>query len=177
LPKRKAPERQTGARATRVRPLTSEQEKILGRLRRLSYWLDNSVYIPIINYRIGYDALIGLIPGFGDAATLLPAGYIVYEAYRLGAPRRTLTQMVVNLGLEALVGTVPILGDLFDAAYKANTRNLYLLERHVGSIREVPTARPSNRGPMFLLVGALLVVTGLAVLAVWLVIWLFGRLF
>lgn len=155
----------------------SERERILARLRRLSYWLDNAVYIPVINYRIGYDAIIGLIPGIGDAVTLVPEVYIIYESYRLGAPRGTLVRMMANVGLELAVGVIPVFGDLFDATYKANTRNLRLLERHVGPLGGAPLPRPSNRKLVLFLLLALALFVGVAALLVWAAVTLLGLLF
>ncbi len=132
--------------------------------------------LPIIGTRVGLDPIIGLIPGFGDAVMLLPAGYIILEAYRLGVPRRTVVRMALNVGIEILFGTVPVLGDIFDAAFKANTRNLYLLEHHIGPLGDKPLSRPSNGGVTAFLV-SLLLLFGLGVgLALWLGLWLFGRL-
>lgn len=154
----------------------SERNRTLSRLRSLSSLLDSSIRLPIIGYRIGLDPLIGLIPGVGDALTLLPAGYIIFEAYRLGVPRATLARMVLNVGLETLFGAVPFLGDIFDATFKANTRNLYLLERHLGPLGERPLPRPSNRGvTVFLAILLSLIVAG-AIFAVWAGVWLFRQL-
>ena len=153
-----------------------ERSRTLARLRSLSSLLDSSIRIPGLGYRIGLDPLIGLIPGFGDALTLLPAGYIIFEAYRLGVPKATLARMALNLGIETLFGAVPFLGDLFDATFKANNRNLYLLERHLGPLREKPLPRPSNRGVgVFLAVLSSLIVAG-AIFAVWVGVWLFRQL-
>jgi hypothetical protein len=154
---------------------TVTQQATLKRLQRLSRLLDSSIKIPLINRRIGLDPIIGLIPGFGDAVTLLPAGYIIFEAYRLGVPRGTVLRMIANVGLETLAGTVPILGDLFDAAYKANTRNLYLIERHVGPLGELPLKRPSSAGLTWLLILLLLLCAAGVALAVWLGLWLFRQ--
>jgi Domain of unknown function (DUF4112) len=74
-----------------------------------------------------------LFPGLGDAAGAIISGYIVLEAARLGATRSTLVRMTVNILIEAAIGVVPVLGDLFDAAWKANERNITLLERHLES--------------------------------------------
>ena len=147
----------------------------LRRLRRLSHLLDNAFLIPIINYRVGLDAIVGLIPGVGDALMLLPSSYIIWEAYRLGTPKRTLLRMVYNVGLEALLGSVPILGDLFDATWKANARNLYLLEGSLGVSGERQFRKPSNRGLLLFLVGILLVLGGTIVLLVYGTVWLFER--
>ena len=154
----------------------SDRSRRVARLRSLSRLLDSSLRLPLVGTRVGLDPIIGLIPGFGDAVMLLPAGYIILEAYRLGVPRRTVLRMAGNVGTETLFGTVPILGDIFDAAFKANTRNFYLLERHIGPLGDKPLARPSNKGVTAFLVFALLLsVLGVG-LALWLGVWLFGRL-
>ncbi len=118
-----APSRTGGAETREVR---------LERLSRLSYLLDNSIRIPLIGYRIGYDAIIGLVPGFGDAVGLALSAYIVLSASRLGLPRSTLIRMAGNVGLEALIGAIPVLGDVFDATFKANARNIRLVQEQAG---------------------------------------------
>ena len=105
----------------------SKTSTILNQVDRLAWLLDNSIHIPLINYRIGLDALIGLIPGLGDAAGLIVSSFIVLQAIRLRAPRAILLRMVFNIVMEALVGLIPVLGDLFDATFKANARNVRLL--------------------------------------------------
>ena len=153
----------------------ADKEK-LNQLRSLSHSLDNAFEIPGTGYRVGWDAIIGLVPGVGDAIMLVPSGYIVYQAYRLGAPRSTLTRMVFNIGLETLVGSVPLIGDLFDATWKSNARNLHLLEKHLGPSDEVIFEKPSSKGPIFFLLGALAVLGGGIALVVWLLVWLFQRI-
>lgn len=114
----------------------------LRRLDSLSYLLDNSIRVPGTQARFGVDAIIGLIPGFGDAAGALMSAYIVVQAARLGAPASSLVRMLLNVGIEALAGAVPVLGDLFDAAFKANARNVSLLKREIeqrGSTRRGST--------------------------------------
>lgn len=120
-----------------------ENDPRLKRLDRLGHLLDDSIRIPLIGYRIGWDAIIGLIPGFGDVAGLLLSAYVVLEAARFQVPKATLARMVANVGIEALVGLVPVLGDVFDATFKANLRNLDLLHAHVGMPRT--GARPAER--------------------------------
>jgi hypothetical protein len=100
---------------------------LLAQVNHLAWLLDNSIYIPILNYRIGLEAIIGLIPGVGDVAGMLLSSFIVIQAIRLGAPRTTLLRMVFNVVLETLIGLIPLLGDLFDATFKANVRNVRLL--------------------------------------------------
>lgn len=107
------------------------KEETLERLRSLSKLLDTAINIPIINYRIGWDAIIGLVPGIGDAAGLLFSAYIVFEAARLEVPKNILARMMFNVALEFIIGTVPLFGDLFDAAFKANIRNVRLLEENL----------------------------------------------
>ncbi len=106
----------------------SEREQTIKRVRALAVLLDTAWEIPGTRFRVGLDSLIGLIPGAGDVITTLAAAYIVAEAKRLGVRRRTLLRMVGNVGVDALVGIVPLAGDLFDVAFKANARNLRLLE-------------------------------------------------
>src|SRR4051794_5416542 len=100
---------------------------ILAQLNKLAWLLDNSIQIPIINYRIGLDPLIGLIPGLGDIAGLVVSSVIVLQAIRLGASSGTLMRMVLNIAIEAVIGLIPMLGDVFDATFKSNVRNVRLL--------------------------------------------------
>lgn len=101
----------------------------LQRLRSMAWLLDNSIPLPG-GFRIGLDALIGLVPGVGDAIGALISVFIINEARSLGAPRSVLMRMSGNVLLETLVGAIPFFGDLFDAGFKANMRNLALLERY-----------------------------------------------
>ena len=101
------------------------------RVRFLSRLLDEQFRIPGTRYRIGLDGILGLIPGVGDVAGMLLSTYILYEAIKLGVPRRVLLRMVANLGLDTLVGAVPIVGDVFDIAWKANKRNVVLLDAYL----------------------------------------------
>ena len=100
----------------------------LRRLRGLSWLLDRS--IPVGRWRIGLDPLIGIFPGIGDWVGGVLSLYVVYEGARLGLPNHVLARMMGNVLVETLVGVVPVLGDLFDFVWQANTRNLALVERH-----------------------------------------------
>lgn len=102
--------------------------------------MDGAVRIPGTSIRLGLDSLIGLLPGGGDLATGLVAAYVVYEARRLGASKGTLARMVANVGVDVLVGAIPVLGDVFDVAFKANERNLRLL-----GIEAAPTGARKDR--------------------------------
>ncbi|WP_437971027.1 DUF4112 domain-containing protein [Sorangium sp. So ce260] len=152
-----------------VTPLTTlktvelEEEERLKRLNALGHFLDNAIRIPGVGYRVGYDALIGLIPGVGDLIGFGLSIYIVLAAARYRLPVSTVLRMVLNVGLETLIGTVPLLGDLFDAAYKANARNLDLLRAHLAA-RAQGGARPSDLGfyaGLTVAVGGVLALTGL----------------
>jgi Domain of unknown function (DUF4112) len=97
------------------------------RLARLAWLLDSSIPIPGTPYSIGVEALIGLIPFIGDAIGVLLSSYILSEANRLGVSRSVLARMAFNVALDGLVGIIPFAGDVFDAAWKANQRNVRLL--------------------------------------------------
>jgi len=97
------------------------------RLNRLAWLLDNSIPIPGTRFTIGLEALIGLVPVVGDLIGVAVSTYIVNEARKLGVGRAVLIRMGFNVAVEGLVGLVPFAGDLFDAAWKANQRNVRLL--------------------------------------------------
>ena len=105
----------------------------LKRLRRLAWLVDGAFGLPGTRFRFGLNSVIGLLPIGGDAVLGAISLYIVYEAAHLGVPRPQLLRMVANVGLEVVGGSVPVLGDLFDMALKANLRNLAIIERHVGA--------------------------------------------
>ena len=101
----------------------------LARLRKLAWLLDAQFGLPGTRFRFGLNSMLGLSPVVGDVALGLVSLYLIYEAKRLGAPKALLGQMLVNVAIEVAGGAVPILGDVFDMAFKANLRNLDLLER------------------------------------------------
>lgn len=104
----------------------------LRHLRRYSViakLLDAQFRVPLTRWRFGLDGLLGLVPGAGDIATAVVGAYGLVVAYKLGAPASIHARMVVNLLVDAGVGTIPIAGDLFDFAFKANIRNERLLMR------------------------------------------------
>jgi hypothetical protein len=133
------------------------RQAALRRLDALSHLLDNSIPVPGTQARFGLDAVIGLIPGFGDAAGAVVSAYVVVQAARLGASVPTLIRMLVNVGIEAVAGAVPVLGDLFDAAFKANARNVALLRREM----ELPgSTRRSSKAVVGAVIVALVVILG-----------------
>jgi hypothetical protein len=142
------------------------------RLKQLAWLLDSSIPIPGTRFTVGLDALIGLFPFIGDLVGVLLSSYILGEAARLGAPRSVLLRMSANVALEGVVGIVPFAGDVFDAAYKANQRNVRLLEAWL----EEPgrTVRSSRLlGAAIVAVVALFLVA-LVLLAIALVRWIAG---
>ncbi|HKP31046.1 MAG TPA: DUF4112 domain-containing protein [Gemmatimonadales bacterium] len=130
-------------------------------LRRITWWMDQGLRVPGTNFRFGLDPIIGLIPGFGDAAGALIGTAIILEALRSRVAHYTLLRMTGNVAFDAMIGAVPLLGDLVDFGWKANTRNLQLLERHLASPVE---AHGSDRRYMILL-GTLLGLVAVGVIA------------
>ena len=109
----------------------------LGRARSLARLLDKSFRIPGTSFKFGLDPILGLLPVGGDVLAALASGYIVLVGWRLGAPREILTRMTLNVVLDLVAGSVPVIGDAFDAFWKANTRNVRLLEEW---LEETPQA-------------------------------------
>jgi hypothetical protein len=144
----------------------------LAALGRLSYYLDDLFVVPGTSYRVGLDPLLGLVPGVGDVATSTASAYIVARAAALGVPRATLARMLVILVVDAVFGSLPLVGDVFDGAWKANRRNVRLLESRLadpeGEARDRRYVLVVTVGLTLLLV---LVSVGVAV-AAW---WLLGR--
>ena len=102
----------------------------LEHLRRFAHWLDDGIRLPGTRLRVGLDPIIGLVPGFGDAAGAILAAGILLEAVRRSVSRFTLGRIAYNIALDALLGSIPLVGDAFDAVWKANLRNVVLIERH-----------------------------------------------
>jgi uncharacterized protein DUF4112 len=116
--------------ATRPRPLTAGQEQRLKALRHISRLLDSAFVVPGTEYRIGLDPILGLVPGLGDLTSPLFAIALLWQSRDLGIPRVVQLRMIFNVAIDALVGLLPLAGDFFDFAWKANERNFALLERH-----------------------------------------------
>ena len=110
---------------------TQERLATLGRIRKLSRLMDTAFRIPGTPFRIGWDPIIGLLPGVGDLIDTAFSAYLLFLASQFGLPKNVLGWMVFNIGLEAIVGSIPLIGDVFDAFYKSNIRNLALLEKHL----------------------------------------------
>jgi hypothetical protein len=110
----------------------ADLQRRLKRLRRLATLMDAAVVIPGTTIRFGWDAVVGLIPGGGDAVSAAISGYIVVQAVQLGVPLPIVLRMVFNVAVDFVLGTVPVAGDLFDVLWRANLMNVALLERHFG---------------------------------------------
>ena len=111
---------------------TPTAEARIARLRQLAWLIDAAFKLPGSRFRFGLNSVIGLTPAAGNALLTGISLYIVNEARRLGLPKWKLALMLKNVAIEAAAGTVPLLGDLFDVAFKANLRNLAILEEHFG---------------------------------------------
>ncbi|BAY28500.1 hypothetical protein NIES2107_03300 [Nostoc carneum NIES-2107] len=125
------------------------------RLRQLSRILDNAITIPGTQVGVGIDPILGLLPVGGDFLGVMLSCYIVVEAARLGVPRATIGRMVFNIIVDGLVGSFPMLGDLFDFAWKANSMNIQLLE---DNLKFSSQTQKADRLFIFALVAGLLVI-------------------
>ena len=162
----------------RTRPAPLEGELVDGpsrqQLELLARFMDDLFVIPGTGIRFGLDAILGLIPGIGDTATSLVAFYILNAARQHGVPRVTLVRMAGNVAIDFIVGSVPFIGDLFDVTWKANRKNVELLQRHIVA---TPTEqRKARRGDWLfvagLILGLILLLIGSITVAVWLVTWI-----
>jgi uncharacterized protein DUF4112 len=140
-------------------------QRELARLRALALLFDQAFAIPGTRWRFGFDALFGLVPGLGDLIGALVAVYALHVARTLRASRAVQLRMLGNVALDALVGTLPLVGDVFDFVFKAQTRNLALLESWVASPEA--TERRSRRGLLLVPLAVLTVFATLTVLGVW----------
>ncbi len=140
----------------------------LKRMRQISKLLDSAIVIPGTKQRIGLDPILGLIPGGGDTVSAALSGYIIIEAARMGLPRADLIKMVMNIGVDTVAGSVPIVGDIFDVVSKANLRNMQIVESHVKA--PDPISAKSDKLFIGLLIAGL-IVFALAVGGISVLIW------
>jgi hypothetical protein len=154
--------------------MTPDVEATRKRLNHLAWLLDSVFVIPGINVRFGVDAIIGLIPGLGDLAGVVLSSYIVREASRLGLPKSVLIRMVVNVAIEGVIGIIPFAGDVFDAAWKANQRNVQLLNQYLD--HPTQAARASRTFVFALSVVLIVLIVTLSAAAFLLVRWLWQAL-
>src|SRR3954447_1415464 len=107
----------------------------IARVTAVAKFLDSAFVIPGTNRRFGMDAVIGLVPGIGDVLSAVLASYIIWEARQLGLPRWKIARMVANVAFDTALGAIPIAGDVFDVFFKANQRNVRIIQDHVGKKR------------------------------------------
>ena len=134
------------------------------RIGRVTHALDELIAVPGTPVKVGLDPVIGLIPIVGDAVAGIVGGWVIAEAARFGIPRIVVGRMIVNLVVDLAIGAVPVLGDLFDVVFRANSRNLALFRRHALE----PDA--STRGDQAFFVGVVLLLVGI----VWLLLAVLG---
>ena len=147
-------------------------------LERLGWLMDDVFRVPVLGWRFGLDALLGLIPGLGDTSTSLVSFYILAAAVRYRVPKVTLLRMGLNIGLDYVVGSLPLVGDFVDAWWKSNRKNLELLRRRgTVSAEEARAGRASD----WIFVGAIMLVLvvlaiGSAVVSIYLLTKIFAAL-
>jgi hypothetical protein len=141
-------------------------------LRDLARLLDSAVRVPGTNFRVGLDPILGLLPVAGDAPAALLSAYVVAEAAVLGVPRATLVRMLATLLVDAVVGSLPVVGDAFDAVWKANDRNVRLLEARLD---DPAGSRRDGRVVAALAVGLFVALLALGAGATLGALWLLGR--
>ncbi|NDJ17607.1 DUF4112 domain-containing protein [Myxacorys almedinensis] len=143
----------------------------LSKLRTISHVLDNAIALPGTRYRVGLDPVLGLLPGGGDMIGAILSIYMVWESAQLGVPPATVTKMVSNLVLDAALGSFPVVGDFFDATWKANSKNLSLLEAHLNAPNVEKKANPAFvlllLSGFLMLAIALAALTGVIIALVW----------
>jgi hypothetical protein len=119
-------------RTRRDEPLSAiELAQIRTTVEHLSYWMDSRFQVPVLGWRFGFDAIIGLIPGLGDAATTIVSLYLLTLASQCGVPKITLTRMGLNVAIDFILGSLPLVGDVFDVWWKANQMNAVLLRERL----------------------------------------------
>lgn len=139
------------------RPPGSGDQGIPAWAERLVLFLDDGFEIPGTTFRIGFDAIIGLVPGVGDLLTTASSLSLVWLAEQRRLPRSVVTRMLVNLGVDSLVGSIPLLGDMFDVVFKANRRNLELLQRYDAAPKQAARKDAAFFG--LVIVGVILLLT------------------
>jgi hypothetical protein len=149
---------------------TSSGQRGLKRLNYLAKLMDAQFRVPGTNFRFGLDGIIGLIPGAGDLSTFAVSGYMLWIMANNGASGFVLARMTFNILIDAIVGAIPILGDLFDVAFKANMRNMRLMQQHYEEGR--------HRGSAWKLIVPVLIVVFLIIVAIiWVTYKLLASLF
>ena len=114
----------------------AEKRIVMNRLGRLAWLMDDFINIPGTKFKVGFDPLLGLLPWLGDAAGSIVSSFMISEAARLGVPKSLLLKMAFNIIIDAFLGIMPLVGDIFDFGWKANSRNFKLLEKYLEKPRK-----------------------------------------
>ncbi|MEE1658042.1 DUF4112 domain-containing protein [Microvirga sp. CF3062] len=114
------------------------REDAVARITLVAKLMDSAFLIPGLNRRVGLDAVLGLVPGVGDALSAAIASYIIWEARQLGLPRWKIARMIGNVAMDTTIGIIPLAGDVFDVFFKANERNLRIIHEHLGTPKRGP---------------------------------------
>ena len=114
------------------------REDAMARITLVAKLMDSAFLIPGLNRRVGLDAVLGLVPGVGDALSAALASYIIWEARQLGLPRWKIARMIGNVAVDTTLGAIPFAGDVFDVFFKANERNLRIIHEHLGTPKRGP---------------------------------------
>jgi hypothetical protein len=157
-----------------LRPRRHSHAEVEQSLGQLSRWMDGLFRIPGTGWRFGLDALVGLVPGVGDFATTAVSLYILASGVRYRVPKVTLLRMAANIAVDYLVGSVPLVGDLFDAFWKSNQKNVELLRERATATPE--EARRGRAGDWLFLAALVLVLLALLVGSITLSLYLLSLL-
>ncbi len=114
------------------------RQDAIARITLVAKLMDSAFLIPGLNRRVGLDAVLGLVPGVGDALSAALASYIIWEARQLGLPRWKIARMIGNVAMDTAIGAIPLAGDVFDVFFKANERNLRIIHEHLGTPKRGP---------------------------------------
>ena len=136
----------TNAMLDLMKTAAPSQGDAIRRMEMMAKLLDNAFVIPGTNQRFGIDAIIGLIPGLGDIATTLLSSYVIWEARKLGVSRIAIGRMLSNLAIHATVGAIPIVGDVFDAFFRVNQRNMRIVR---AQLQHATRFQPSGKRAVY----------------------------
>ncbi|ETX16532.1 membrane protein [Roseivivax halodurans JCM 10272] len=114
-----------------AKPLHIEDLHRVERLERLAAQMDSAFRIPGTKIRFGWDGILSIVPGVGDTIALIPAAHIFHSAYKMGVPSHTIGRMAFNSGIDYVIGSIPVIGTVFDVGYKSNRKNAALIREHV----------------------------------------------
>jgi hypothetical protein len=145
-------------------------ERRMQALRSLQRLLDEAFRVPGTNLRFGWDPLIGLVPWAGDVLTAVLSCAIIVQAHHMRVPRVVQLRMLMNVAIDIFVGVVPVVGDLLDFAWKSNTKNMALLEKHAAQVR------PSTAGDWIFVTGVVLAVIAVALVPLFVLYWVFDAI-